>query len=165
MAKSDIRRIADEVIEKLKAMSQEEFERDVLKLNGTMSDELFEKVMKEVYRLQTLDEEGLLYEVVDTEVTAKEFSEVFYYIKEYAKSRGIVEDYNEESFPEYRLHFRYRGGDFIWRMLIGQGTALQIHAQSYDDWPEVNPLKFDGSKAFEMLEVDRKIKYYKPDVE
>lgn len=163
MEKSEVRKIADEIIKKLKNISQEEFERNILKLNGTMNGTLFEKVMKEVYRLQSLDYETLRHETIDTDVTIGDFSEVFHYIQEYARSRDIIKDFYNNSFPEYRLYFKYRGGNFTWRMLIGQCATMQIHAQSYDNWPEENPLVFQEEKAFEMLEVDKKVKYYKPD--
>lgn len=162
MNKNQLQEVANQIISKLKNMSQEEFERDVLKLNGIMSDELLEKVLKDVFEVGAIDSEELAYNMVQrAKITVDEFNDVFHYIEQYARSRGNKKDNCGSDFIDFRLYFHYRGGNFIWRKLIGQGTACQIYGRESPSWPEKSPLIYKRDKAFEMLEADTKIRFYK----
>lgn len=158
----EIRKAVDKIIAKLEKMSQEEFERDVLKLNGQMTDELLEKVLKDVYEIGSLDHEDLQYNTIKkARINAEEFKDVFHYIEEYAGSRSIQKDNCKSGFVDFRLYFHYRGGNFIWRELIGQGVAMQIYAREIADWPSRSPMIYKEDKAFQILEADPHIRFYK----
>lgn len=160
--KEKLDEIFDEIKRKLDAMSQEEFEKEVLKLNGVMSDDLLDKVMKEVYDKGMIDSEDLAYKTKkEVKITAEEFNDVFHYIAEHAGSNKIKKDSCESPFIDNRLYFRYRGANFIWRELFGQGAVYQIYASEDTTWPEESPLVYKESESFEIIDADTSLRFYK----
>ena len=71
----------------------------------------------------------------------QEFTEEFF---EAYQDRGfgkgeVAEDGTELRFPENRIFLNFEGNQFIWRWMIGQGTAFQIiKAGSFEQVPYEN---------------------------
>ena len=129
---TDMEAFAQEFKKKLAAMTKEEFEKEILHLNGRMTQKLFEKVFNELLAQEYLGTEELLYDAENFGISEEEFSDVFHYLDVVAGDKK--EGSSEHGFPEYLMLFEYKGTIFLWRLLIGQGShcELALHHECLD---------------------------------
>jgi hypothetical protein len=109
----------DSILDELKNMSLEDYERDLLCLNGIMTEEIFDNVINKIGQYSLSDD--LLYSRNELH---EQFVDVFHYIETFAKNSKVCV---ESDFPEYHIYFSYKGNNYTWRLLIGQGSFCEIY--------------------------------------
>lgn len=142
--KKEFLEVLDDLTKKMSNMSIEEFERDVMCLNGTMTLDLFEKVLEEVKDKDLLDAEDLAYFPERFKITSEEFLDVFHYLSEVLDK---VED-EECMFPRETAVFVYHDVLFLWDLMIGQGSSCIIKVT-------------DSTEKAQPVTIDETIRFYK----
>ncbi len=137
--------IIEEIVEKMRNMTVEDYETKVLCLNGVMTTELFDKVIEEVISKLRLDDEDLCYHKKDYAITQGEFLDVFHYIGKVIETK---DDSEHDIFSSVTGYFKYKNNCFEWNVISGQGSICSIR---YIDYKE------------DLLEIkiDPEIKFYK----
>lgn len=134
----DLERIAKEIAIKIEEMSDEAFIREVLHLNGVMSQELLDKVFKEAINIKFIDSESLLYKTTSTILKYEEFNDVIHYLLQYSEATGVEVDVHESDFDDDNYYYRYNDKIFRLRELIGQGCIHQLSIiDSYEDEEDI----------------------------
>lgn len=140
-----VKKAIDEISKKFKNIATEDYLTKVLCLNGTMTVELFDKVMTEVIDREILDDESIGYHEEEYLITRQEFFDVFHYIEKVISLKLDVKAMLEihEGF------FNYKGNSFNWSLTMGQGSSYTIRAIDihYSEYPEIK--------------IDPEIKFYK----
>lgn len=72
----------------------------------------------------SLDDEDIAYNPDKFPFTRQEYQDVFRYLEVQAEDR--IQSGKADIFPEHLAYFNFAGTKFIWRLLIGQGAALQL---------------------------------------
>lgn len=81
-----------------------------------------------------LDDENIAYNEKDYPFSRQDYSDVFRYLEKQAGNN--IRSGKADIFPEYLAYFNLGGTRFIWRLLIGQGSACQIFKDENDrDFP------------------------------
>ena len=150
MDKNEFEKAMDAVVKKFEGMSVEEFERDVLCLNGVMTEDLFEKVLAESRKMGYVESEDVAYNIGNKySLSASEFMDVFHYLDEVTREHQKQDE--ECTFPRTMAYFLYKGELYLWDLMIGQGSSCSI--THIKDRIEVEPMKIDS--------VDSTIRFYK----
>ena len=105
------------------------------------------QILKHLQKVKTIDDSHLAYHPNKYPFTRKEFCALF------SALENVVEDVSSYKvtghFEEYRIPFYYKDVQFVWRLLIGQGSALQLHIRNrsrrFSKW-------YDVSKAIELTD-------------
>ncbi len=134
----------DKIAEGFKNMTVEDYLTKVLCLNGSMTEELFDRVMHEVLDRGILDDESIGYYEEDYLITNQEFLDVFHYI-----DKAVPSEITEAEFEYYVGLFNYKGHSFEWGLMLGQGSSCSIRT--------LNP----GNTTIPELKIDPEIKFYK----
>ena len=85
------------------------------------------KLSKVVNFLNTrpfIDSEDITYYPKDFPFRAQDFRDVFKYLETQAKDK--MQSSKGDVFPECLAYFNLAGTKFIWRLLVGQGSATQL---------------------------------------
>lgn len=93
----------------------------------------------------SIDEESMRYHPEDYPFTTDEFMGFYDYLYDLNENNTEYRVYKETPFPETRMYFKYKSQIFIWRMLVGQGTACQLHSH-HVEWPQYWPMEFDKNR-------------------
>jgi len=141
----------DKLIEHIKNISPEEYNKELLCLNGTMTEELLSKVLSEVIRVGNIDVEDIQYNPEQYRISSEEFMDVYHYI-----DQKIIERYPviNSYFPEVKICFIYNSTHFVWRLLQGQGSCCQLYTDNEEEY-----LEFPG--VIDILVSDPSIRFYK----
>ena len=142
----------EKLTKEIKRMSPEEFEKEILHLNGRMTQELFDKVMNELFNKLILNDESISYHENDYSISWQDFSDVFHYLEVIA---GEDKYDISNSFPYTQASFEYKGIKFIWDLLIGQGSSCSLYVYGYNDE------QFREDKKIIIKEINSNIKFYK----
>lgn len=134
-------------------MSTEEVRRDLLCLNGVMTEKLFEKVLESVNINMSLDYDELAYDDTAFTCTTEDFIDVFHYIETFAKDKKVE---IASDFPQYKIYFTYKEENFVWRLMVGQGAYCEI----YRIFSSEGEAKQHVSDFIEM-KVDSNLRFFK----
>lgn len=77
-----------------------------------------------------LDDENIAYNEKDYPFSRQDYSDVFRYLEQQAGNN--IKSGKADIFPEYLAYFNLGGTRFIWRLLIGQGSACQLFNDDND---------------------------------
>lgn len=149
---SNLQKAIDKINAHFDNLSQEEFLEQVLHLNGIMTTELFDKVMRELSEKLFLNDEDIFYHKEDYSITPEEFIDVFHYLDTISDGQKMSEYI---SFPQSYAYFTYKGKKFIWDLLIGQGSSCSIYVYGYNDIEWVDELNVT------IKEINQDIRFYK----
>jgi len=100
--------------------SPEDFEKEVLCLNGRMTQELFDKVMNELFEKESLDSDDVFYRSNEYNTTLEEFQDVHNYLHEYGLQFKFIKTGCQE------ILFWYKNRFFIWILILGQGAHEEL---------------------------------------
>lgn len=75
----------------------------------------------------------------DKPITEDQYYELFQALEQYAEAKDAIHDVTDSCFPEEHAYFIFNEIRFTWRLLIGQGSAVQIVAEQ--GWPAKVPFK------------------------
>jgi hypothetical protein len=148
----DLQKALDEIEKSFDNMSQEDFVKDVLHLNGVMTIKLFDKVMKELSEKLHLNDETISYHKEKYNITIEEYMDVFHYLETISKDEKFLSD---ESFPQSYAFFTYKGKKFIWDLLVGQGSSCSLYVYGYNNTQWVDDLNIT------IKGIDPNIRFYK----
>lgn len=138
-------------LDKIREMSPEQFESEILCLNGKMTQELLDKVMNELIRCNFLDEDNIYYHKDMYDISSEDLSDVNNYLNKVGKEfkfSEIDENYRDCPFPEILMQFKYKDMYFIQRTVIGQGSFVQLYVVLKNKYPYVDVTKVDTSIKF-----------------
>lgn len=96
------------------------------------SREEIAQVIAELQKHKILDEEDMRYHPEKFEITGDLFKQVFYFLDEQIDKSNLTPVDEGSYFPELAAPFEFDGVHFIWRLLIGQGSCLQLYLA--DNW-------------------------------
>lgn len=99
--------------------------------------EKLKKVIDHLDKVKCIDEEDIRYFPEKFPFTNEEFKEVFGYLHDRVLHVHDASNY----FEEYWALFNLDGKKFVWRLLIGQGSALQLCRTSSFTKEEIKHLK------------------------
>ncbi len=133
----------EEIVEGIKSMTTEDYITKVLCLNGSMTTELFDKVMTEVIDNLRLDDEDLWYHKKDYSITQEEFLDVFHYLDKVIKTK---DDSEYDVFTSVTGYFKYRSNCFEWNVISGQGSICSIKYIDYNE--DLLEIKIDPEIRF-----------------
>jgi hypothetical protein len=86
----------------------------------------------------------------------KNYETMFQYIQHQCDKLKLWNDCSG-MFSDYRVYFKYEKQKFIFRLLIGQGSCLQIITDFIEDWPsEKNPMMWQKEKAIDIKTIIKK---------
>lgn len=116
----------EKLLKKIDSMSTEEYESQFLCLNGTMTEETFDEVV------EYIDENDLIVSDVAyrNNQLYEKFVDVFHYID------TIAEDYKvpaESEWYEDFIYFSYKEKNYVWRVVMGQGSYCGIYTDIVND--------------------------------
>ena len=77
----------------------------------------------------------------DYKYSVQDFRDVFQYLE--TKAGDHIHNGDCEHFPEFFAYFNLNGSKFLWRLLIGQGSALQLISADYE---HIHEYAFDENK-------------------
>ena len=106
----------------------------------------------------TLEEYNLLFRSLENYVGG--VCESFEKDQQHSQTEGRFKpeyEHTNEYFPDARISFEYNGYKFIWRLLIGQGSARMLFdgKKESKNWPSKKfPLKFDENKKVIIKEAE-----------
>lgn len=127
----------------MKGLAKEELERDVLKLNGIMTKEIFDSVMKRLKKKKYLS--------CNSGEDNQNDADVHNYL-------GALENnaddtlYSNNNFPIARKYYKYKNIRFIWEVMFGQGSHCSLL---------IDDTLFEENKQVMIKEIDTELKFYK----
>ena len=89
-----------------------------------------------------IDDEHMAYFPNEFPFTRDEYMEVFYHLDKISEGRQY--EVPNAYFPETFAYFNHQGTKFIWRLLIGQGSACQL-------FPAENDRSFEFNDELEII--------------
>jgi len=88
------------------------------------------QIVDHLSNVDYLDDENIAYNEKDYPFSRRDYSDVFRYLEQQAGNR--IKAGKADIFPEYLAYFNLGGTKFIWRLLIGQGSACQLFRDDND---------------------------------
>lgn len=138
-----VEKALEQILTEIKKMSPEEYVKKILCLNGSMTTELFDKVILIITKKNKINQEDFHYFPERYNITLIEFMDVFNYIE---KAIGI--EVIPAMFETYEAFFSFQGDSFEWSLILGQGSSCTLSVVDYNiKYPEII--------------IDPKIKFYK----
>jgi len=115
--------------------------------DSSPSDFKINEILDAIKELGAIDREDVVYRSEEFNFSKEEFDDFFEYL-EIINNPSYTSKYS--SFPEERKYFEYNGFKFIWRMIVGQGTACQLLKirKSSEIWPKEWPMVFLEENKF-----------------
>lgn len=114
-----------------------------------MNWKVLEKVVAHLKKTGYVDGENILYFPEDYKFTATQYRNLFEELGRKSTSFKYSQT-KPGNFPESLAYFKLRNFKFIWRLLIGQGSAYQLRE------PDKN-LKFDDEKCVVLAKRKKKV--------
>lgn len=95
--------------------------------------ELLERVLNHLKTRGFIDNEDVAYFSQEHPFTAEEYDQIHSFLEQQVSDVWTNELYDYSTcFEEKQIFFEYNDFKFVWRVLVGQGTALQlISADNY----------------------------------
>lgn len=82
------------------------------------------QIVNHLSNVDYLDDEHIAYFEKNYPFSRQDYSDVFRYLEQRAGDR--IKSGKADIFPEYLAYFNLGGTRFVWRLLIGQGSACQL---------------------------------------
>lgn len=148
----DIDKMLKNIDKHFSKLTPEDIKRDVLCLNGKMTEQLFFNVMKEVKAHELIDHEDIAYHPDKYKISAQDFMDVFHYLEKALD--GYLFENEDCTFPNTIGYFLFIGNFYIWDLMLGQGSSCMIKHMDMEDVP-------DDVKYKPISEIDTNIEFYK----
>lgn len=132
----------EQITKAIKAMTPEECRSQFFHLNGTMTEKTFNEVVEYIDEHNLIDSD-IIYK---DELLNEKFVDVFHYIDAVAKDYKV---HAESEWCEDFIYFSYKEKNYIWRIVMGQGSYCGIYTDIVGDRNRCE------------IKIDPTIKFYK----
>jgi hypothetical protein len=148
-----------ELTEEIKNMPQEEFEREVLCLNGSINEEQFNYRINKVYENKSIIGGNDIWDfpngIEGDSLTYEEFAELYYYVEAFTNKYypdSIIDI--TRMFYEIAIYFIYNNIHYVWNRIDGQGSIMTIYLDEKEEYKKYE-------KLVVPIYVDKEIRFYK----
>ena len=154
----------EEYLKYIKGLTPEQYVKEFLHLNGTMTEELFNKVIQEVIDKGNIDAgtdlldypQGLgglgYYKESIYKINPDEFFDVIHYLEQFFKEENYV--LISGMFYNAKVFFIYQENHYVFETIVGQGTVYYLYVDNEEEWKKY------FNKVVE-IKIDPTIKFYK----
>jgi len=147
--------LSDEDIQRAAKSYTEEMAQKQLKkmiFITSRQDEVMESIYKKLKIKKLIDNDDIAYFPKKFEFTREEFQWLFDSIMDYAADNNLINEEEDNSFPNAYMCLKYKRTKILLRIMWGQGCCMQMRTDLPEEWKNGTSFTYEEFKKSQLEE-------------